>query len=117
MRTTILVLACLIPHLTQVNGITGEPIRRALVSGGGHEPVFTGPDGRFLLENVPKGGWGLSAKRPGFLPFWSDYTEGKSEMRNLLGVTVTLDKNDFELKLYPTPRISGHVTDESKLTR
>jgi len=33
-------------------------------------------------------------------------------MRNLLGVTVTPDKNDFELKLYPNPRISGHVTDE-----
>jgi hypothetical protein len=131
MRSTMLIVACLIPHLVQsqtdnlprrtvtgtvVNGLTGEPIRRALVSGGGEGGggvVFTGPDGRFRFENVPDGPWAFFVKRPGFLPFLSSHTDGMPDMRNYFTVTVTPEKNDFQLKLYPTPRISGHVGDEN----
>ena len=95
---------------TVVNGISGEPIRRALVrlSGSFLANVLTGADGRFEIADVPEGQFVISPQKPGF--FDSDSAAGDWP-RPPVSFTVGSGKNDFRLTLFPAARISGRVLD------
>lgn len=91
---------------TVVNTLTGEPIRRALVSaptGGRPTAQLTGPDGRFQIEDVPEGTCLLNATKPGFV--------AKSGQEATVPIRVKSDTKDVTIKLQPTASIAGRITD------
>ena len=96
---------------TVSNALTGEPIRRALVQLFGRMRVstLTGPGGRFSFDDVPEGPLWFILEKPGFYdPFGMP---GNPQYGQNEPLKVGSGSNDFALKLYPTARISGHVTD------
>jgi hypothetical protein len=97
---------------TVSNAVTGEPVRRALVQMQGQTQgsVLTGPDGRFRFDDVPEGSVWLTSQKPGFFDARSFSLNEWGSMGNS-SFTVDSGKNDFQLKLYPSSRIVGHVTD------
>lgn len=88
---------------TVVNGVTGEPLRSAIVqlNGPDHRSVMTGNDGRFEMDNVTGGQAFLAAQRPGFSP--------DEKQQQYISVGPELDS--VVLKLNPLARISGQVLD------
>lgn len=95
------------------NAITGEPIRKALVqlNGQTQATVLTGTDGRFRFEDVPEGQVYLFAQKPGYFDLASlNASEGMIDHTSV-ALRVDSGKNDFALKLYPSARIAGRVTD------
>lgn len=95
---------------TVLNAVTNEPIRRALVGVGG-SLVFTGPDGRFQVENVPGGPAIVAAQKPGFSEC-SQWDCGANLSRTMVTITVGSGTNDVLLKLVPESRIQGRIVDE-----
>jgi len=95
------------------NSITGEPVRRALVQLGGplQASCLTGSDGRFHFDDVPEGQVLLSPQKPGFFDAFATQRSEWTGPNNFF--TIDSGKNDFQLKLYPSSRITGHVTDEN----
>ncbi len=95
------------------NAVTGEPVRRALVQmyGQTQGSVLTGPDGRFRFEDVPEGQVLFTLQKPGFFDSRSVQT---SEWVNQSQTSFRIGsgRNDFQLKLYPSARIVGHITDQ-----
>lgn len=92
---------------TVVNSVTGEPVRRALVSGYG-QPVLTDSEGNFELDNLPQSSFTVTAKKPGFL------SEGERRIgysRSYQGqqVIVGPDSKPVTLKLVPEGIIFGKV--------
>jgi hypothetical protein len=79
------------------NGVTSEPIQRALVQWlgpGGQLSAFTGADGRFSIENVPPNGV-LAAQKPGYVQ----------------SIPVAAGNGEAQLRLMPNGKITGHVRD------
>src|SRR5882757_7274802 len=79
------------------NGVTSEPIQRALVQWlgpGGQLSAFTGADGRFSIENVPPNGV-LAAQKPGYVQ----------------SIPVAAGNGEAQLRLMPNGKITGHVQD------
>jgi uncharacterized protein (DUF2141 family) len=97
-----------LPHFTVkgrvVNAVTGEPVKGALVNINGMEQHsgFTGADGQFEVDGVPKGNTFVSATHPGY----SNTIQQKPQM---LDVSDNVD--GLTVKLPPTARISGTVRD------
>ncbi len=96
---------------TVVNGITGEPIRRALVrlNGAASASALTGADGRFQFEDIPEGPIALFPQKPGY--FDSRSAVGNPLSPGAFGFTVGPGKNDFRVPLFPAARIIGTVSD------
>jgi hypothetical protein len=96
------------------NAVTGEPIRRALVQMNGQvqASALTGPDGRFRFDDFPEGRVMFFLQKPGFFDSRSLQTSEWMPQNNL-SFTIGSGSNDFQLKLYPSARIIGHVTDSS----
>src|SRR5713101_5869519 len=53
---------------TVVNSVTGEPIRGALVQiyADRQRSVLTGPEGKFQIENLSRGTFGVQCRKPGY---------------------------------------------------
>ncbi len=99
---------------TVSNAITGEPIRKALVQLGGLTQTsgLTGSDGRFRFDEIPEGQVYLLAQKPGYFDQRSlEQSQGMVVSNDFGSFKVDSGKNDFALKLYPSARIVGHVTD------
>lgn len=94
-----------------VNAVTGEPIRRALVTMNG-ALAFTGADGRFELGNVPDGLVMAAAQKPGFFDCSAVPCPGQKQ-QGPTQFAIHANKDDVVLKLVPEARIEGRVTDES----
>jgi hypothetical protein len=96
-----------------INAITGEPVRGALVhlnldrgpfSNLPPEVEFlTGPDGRFVLRDLPAGTYGLFVTKTGFVDATSDHYE--------LAAGTTRER--VEVRLTPAAVISGTVRDDA----
>ena len=96
-----------------INALTGEPVRGALVhlnldrgsfSNLPPEVEFlTGPDGRFVLRDLPAGTYGLFVTKTGFVDATSDNYE--------LAAGATRDR--VEVRLTPAAVISGTVRDDA----
>jgi len=95
---------------TVYNGLTGEPVRRALVRMWGPQPatVLTGVDGRFEIEDVPEGPINLTATKPGFFDAQSMPRQWKQKLE---AQVAGPGSNDFRVLLYPAGRITGQVSD------
>lgn len=91
-----------------VNSVTGEPIRRALVTVGG-TLTFTGADGRFEAQNVPESTPMVSAQKPGYF----DCAERCHAGGAVKQIDLHSDKDDVLLKLTPEAKIQGHVVDDT----
>jgi hypothetical protein len=92
------------------NGLTGEPIRRALVQLNG-STVLTGSDGHFVIADVPEGQAIFSTQKPGF--FDPRSMSGGQWGRPNPTFTVGSDNNDFHLTLLPNSKIVGRITDSN----
>lgn len=93
-----------------VNLVTGEPIRRALVSVG-QLLVFTGADGRFQAENVPEGLAVISARKPGYFGCAMEACDPDGSPATAM-MTVRSGANEVLLKLVPESHIEGRIVDE-----
>ncbi len=89
---------------TVVNSVTGEPIGRALVQIAGPRQsfAFTGPDGRFQIENFPEGDVYISAQKPGFFDR-SQTGQGPFILKS--------GTNEALVKLNPQAGIQGRIID------
>jgi hypothetical protein len=113
---------------TVSNGLTGEPIRRALVQlfGQTQMSALTGPDGRFSFEDVPEGTTGFSTQKPGFYKAWLPagtvcgplsmdcrvrikQSDGSS---TAIVAGPNLDTEHLVFQVEPPASISGKVVDE-----
>ena len=93
------------PHTvrgTVVNGVTGEPISRALVQIGGQYAALTDHEGHFEFENVALAGVPAWAMKPGFFP--------ESRFQRFVPNPVAQSGDEpITLKLQPESIISGTV--------
>lgn len=93
----------------RVVSTTGEPVRKATVRlsvGGQPNTIYvetSGPDGRFLFENVVPGRYTASAQRPGYS------LAGSPPAAFMLAGGET--KRDLEIQMTPMAVVSGTVTD------
>jgi len=92
---------------TVINGLTGEPVRRAAVeiSGQNGNIALTDAGGRFALEGLAEGNVFLTAMKPGF---YDDETSHATVVR------VGKDAPAVVLKLTPWAVISGRVTTKDE---
>lgn len=100
---------------TAVSSVTGQPLPQVRVflarvqAREDQEVVITGPDGRFLFDNVPKGKYALAAGKPGFL------MQGFEEHENYSSAIVVgpgLSAEDLVFRIHPAGVISGQIVDE-----
>ena len=93
-----------------VNAVTGEGVSKAKVDafGGENQSVFTGPDGRFEIADVPEGQWHVMARKPGYFSD-QEMARGPFQTKTFL---VTENSGDITLKLTPAGTITGHVVEE-----
>lgn len=94
-----------------VNSVTGEPIRRALVTVNG-ALVFTGADGRFEADNVAEGMVTVSAQKPGYFDC-SGWNCPGEKAQGMAQLTIHSNTGDVSLKLVPEAKIQGRIVDES----
>jgi hypothetical protein len=96
-----------------VNGVTGEPVRRATVAALGEESsemvrsVQSDADGRFLLEGLPAGKYPLTASKRGFITaFYDEHDDFNS------AIVTGEDQNTSNLvfRLTPGAVLYGVVT-------
>jgi hypothetical protein len=98
---------------TVVNSVTGEPLRRALVSVYYTQQlaVMTDADGRFEFEGLARGRTAVSAQKPGFF--------GEQELSGGRGrpsqFAVGPDAPAAVIKLVPEAIISGRIRDTDGL--
>jgi hypothetical protein len=100
-----------------VKAVTGEPLPKAWVSlrqaGGGKETLsaITGPDGRFVLKEIPAGHYLLWARADGYIT--AEY--GQRDL-NQAGSVLLLDPDsaltNVVFRLVPAAAISGRVFNE-----
>src|SRR5262245_31812327 len=96
-----------------INALTGEPVRGAIVHVNLDRGVssnlppevefLTGPDGRFVLRDLPAGTYGLFVTKTGFVDATSDRYE----------LTAGATRASVELRLTPAAMISGTVRDDA----
>jgi hypothetical protein len=94
-----------------VNSFTGEPVPHARVraqTARGPLFAFSGPDGRFSIDEVPEGHWMITAQRPGFeTPDVQPDVGSQEKLYRTIGGT----SNDFKLELTPDGGVTGVVND------
>lgn len=95
-----------------VNGATGEPVQRALVTlqtAGGQMAAFSDGSGHFALAaDVPEGMYGLQCQKPGFAGPASNGFPFQQ-------INVAGSATPVVIKLAPLAAISGRVVDEAGL--
>jgi Carboxypeptidase regulatory-like domain len=92
-----------------INAQTGRPVAHALVEMYGPKKlaVLTGDEGQFAFDNIPKGNFALSARKPGFfVPGTAGYNVPMTTAE------VGPQARKVELKLMPEGVISGQVTSD-----
>jgi hypothetical protein len=97
---------------TVVNSVTGEPIRRALVSLFYNQQLtaMTDSDGRFAFEGLPRMSATLTAQKPEFFSE-QELSAGRSRPRQ-----ITVGSNTATtIKLVPEAIISGRLIDADGL--
>jgi len=92
---------------TVVNSITGEPVRRALVTDGLHA-ALTDMEGKFEFDGLPKGSTTVNVTKPGFL------NEQERHLRlnhsyQPRSVEIGPDSAPITLKLIPEGIVYGRV--------
>jgi hypothetical protein len=96
---------------------TGEPVGRAMVylqkaDGTQGLSMASGPDGRFLFENVARGNYRVTAERRGFLR--GEYGARKFGQRGgLIALTDGQEMKGADVKLDPQSVIAGRIVDEN----
>lgn len=102
-----------------VNFVTGEPVRKALVTvrvfnivGVDSDLFDTGTDsaGHFALDNLSPGSYSLTAERTGFQP--TVYPKRRPGSRETLVLAAGDHKTDLVLPIVPLAVITGRVTEE-----
>lgn len=94
-----------------VDADSGKPIGDAVVSGPSRTQILTGPDGRFVFRDLPKGPYGVMAIKPG-------YADGAYGRRRPGGPSqqVTLNEGervgDVVVRMWKHGAVSGTVVDE-----
>ncbi len=98
---------------TVVNSVSGEPIRRALVTLSAMQPqtVMTDSSGQFEFEELPPTVAMVTAQKPGF---FSDQ-ELSAGRRRPTQVTVGPDMPAVVVKLVPEAILSGRIVDPDGL--
>jgi hypothetical protein len=93
---------------TVVNGVTGEPIARALVhlNTQSQRMTMSGPDGRFQFESLPEGSATVFAQKPGF---FSPQEMGLGAAPYAI-IQIGKDSTEVKVSLYPTGGIAGRIT-------
>ena len=97
-----------------------RPVAGAVVALGGPPgpngqprlPVLTGPDGRFVFRDLPRGNYHLSAVKPGYV----DGAHGRTRAGGPSSPLIIKDderRGDLVLRLWRHAAISGTVIDES----
>ena len=95
---------------TVINAQTGRPLANALVEMNTPRKfaALTGDEGQFAFDNVPRGNFALSARKPGF------FTPGATEHNSpFTSVDIGPQAKKVELKLIPEGVIFGQVTDDA----
>jgi hypothetical protein len=98
-----------------VDSVTGSPVPRAIVnvlSGdyqGAVASAVTGPDGRFVVDNIPAGKYPLNASRRGYRSSYYDEHEG---FNSAIVTGAGLITDNFEFRLAPAAVLHGVVTDD-----
>jgi Carboxypeptidase regulatory-like domain len=92
-----------------VNSATGESVAGALVEiyANGRRAQFSGSDGQFLFNDLPRGQFTVMARKPGFFSPQELGAWGGSDPISVPSRTVAI------VKLVPESVIYGQVTDES----
>jgi len=88
-----------------INSVTGEPIKKAIVSLGGKYTATTDAAGHFHFDNVASGAYAIGAEKDGFQA--PNLGRGQSAT-----VAEGQHVQDVALKLVPFGSASGHVLDE-----
>ena len=100
---------------TAVSSVTGQPLSQVRVflarveAREDQQVVITGPDGRFLFDNVAKGKYALAAGKPGFLMQGFEEHESYS---SAIVVGPGLSAEDLVFRIHPAGVISGQIADE-----
>src|SRR5690242_3536223 len=94
-----------------VNSVTGEGVAHALVQvyAAGQKAAFSGDDGGFDFTDVPRGGYQVAARKPGFF--------NEQELRRWGGYAASVivpQQAEAVVKLTPEAIIYGRVIDESE---
>lgn len=92
---------------TVVNSITGEPVRRALVQlyAQGEQAALTDSEGKFEFERLPRGQFGLAARKPGFFT----QSQVSDDRMQITTVQIGPDASSATIKLVPEAVIFGRV--------
>ncbi len=99
-----------------LNEADGHPMANALVtleqtaSNNTFATVYTGEDGTFHFDGVPRGKYRLRGQASGFSP--SLYLQ-HHELSTAIVTGAGLDTSSLTLKLTPSASISGHVLDDT----
>ncbi len=94
---------------TVVNSVTGEPIRRALVSFGGQYSMLTDGDGHFEFRNLPQIQAFISVRKPGF---FSQEEVAQGQPPENLVVQAGQNPPPLVAKLIPEGIIFGHIESD-----
>jgi len=102
---------------TVVNAISGQPVRRAIVTtsaseGGLRVIAVTGDDGRFAVRDLPAGHYYLGVSRYGFVGAAYGSTK-PGRPGTTIPIAAGEKKSDISLRLTPTGAITGTVVDQS----
>jgi hypothetical protein len=94
---------------TVVNAATGEPVSGALVQLGGDKGAFSDSDGAFAFNDLLRGQFSVTARKPGFF----DAQELNSSSGRPDSMTSVPSASDLLLKLTPEGIMYGDVRDQS----
>jgi hypothetical protein len=95
---------------TVVNSVTGEPVRRALVSLGGQYSMLTDGDGRFEFHNLPNIQASINVQKPGF---FNEQEIAQGQPPENLVVQSGPDSQPVVAKLFPEGVVFGHIDSEA----
>jgi len=90
---------------TVINSVTGEPVRRALVTDGIHA-VLTDAEGKFEIDGLAKGSTTLDVTKPGFFRE-GEHRVGDARFFSSRSVTIGPDSAPVTMKLVPGAVIFG----------
>ena len=101
---------------TVTDSITGQPIRRALVTA---MPIalpkswscLTDSEGRFSIEQVPEGNYQVKVRRPGYEDFSTDDLPRDGDENRAIEVGPSRD--NLAYRLLPLAVVYGRVSDDS----
>ena len=101
-----------------VNGLTGQPLRRANVNTGYNSPSGTSTDaeGKWTISGITCGGIIFSAEKDGFIQNSYGRPAAKSQANTpLKPVTLTSGNvvHDLKIELMPESVVTGRVVDDA----